>query len=133
VVGDRNPFPARGHDGEEPEDSCLLPSDENGSGGLPEGAEQGLYVTLPAEELTLAGFAQGGRADTMTPGPLMAVVVQAVVGENGAGLTGLSDDQLVGVISAARRLEAGPPGPSWPRPPSSPPATPPPAPSPAPE
>lgn len=101
-----NPFPARGHDGEEPEDSCLLPSDENGSGGLPEGAEQGLYVTLPAEELTLAGFAQGGRADTMAPGPLMAVVVQAVVGENGAGLTGLSDDQLVGVVSAARRLEA---------------------------
>ena len=100
------PFPARGHDGEEPEDYCLLPSDENGSGGVPEGAEQGLYVTLPAEELTLAGFAQGGRADTMAPGPLMAVVVHAVVGEDGVGLTGLSDDQLVGVISAARRLEA---------------------------
>ena len=63
-------------------------------------------MTLPAEELTLAGFAQGGRADTMAPGPLMAVVVHAVVGEDGVGLTGLSDDQLVGVISAARRLEA---------------------------
>ena len=84
-----DPFPANEHDGE-----------------VPEGAEQGLYVTMPAEELTLAGFAQGGRADTMTPGPLMAVVVQAVVGEDGAGLAGLSDDQLVGVISAARRLEA---------------------------
>jgi Domain of unknown function (DUF222) len=101
-----DPFPARGDDGEEPEDSCLLPSGEDGSGGLPEGAGQGLYVTLPAEELTLAGFAQGGRADTMAPGPLMAAVVHAVAGEDGAGLKALSDDQLIGVISAARRLEA---------------------------
>ena len=30
-----------------------------------EGAPQGLYVTLPAEELTLEGFAEDGRADTM--------------------------------------------------------------------
>ena len=78
-----DPFPAHGHDGEEPEDYCLLPSDENGSGGLPEGAEQGLYITLPPEHLTLAGFNQGGAADTMTPGPLLATVVHTVTGEDG--------------------------------------------------
>jgi hypothetical protein len=61
---------------------------------------------LPAEDLTLAGFAQGGRADTMAPGPLMAAVVHAVTGEDGAGLKALSDDQLIGVISATRRMEA---------------------------
>jgi hypothetical protein len=34
-------------------------------------------VTLPAEEMTLAGFAQGGRADTMAPGPLQELRVRA--------------------------------------------------------
>ena len=48
-----------------------------GPGGRDEagGIEQGLYVTLPAEELTLEGFAAGGRADTMAPGPLLAMVL----------------------------------------------------------
>ena len=86
--------------------------DEPPGSGLPgwddEGTEQGVYVTLPAEELTLDGFAQGGRADTMAPGPLMAAVVHTVVGEDGAGLKALSDDQLIGVISAARRLDPHP-------------------------
>ena len=95
-----DPFPGRWPDGEEPEGSDALPPDGE------EGAEQGLYVCLPAEELTLAGFAQDGRADTMPPGPLLAVVVDAITGEDGAGLSGLSDDQLVGVMTAGRRLEA---------------------------
>jgi hypothetical protein len=83
----QTPFPARGPDRDEPDDSGLLPSEDSGPGALPAGGcEQGLYVTLPAEELTLAGFGQGGRADTMAPGPLMAVVVHAVVGQDGAGL-----------------------------------------------
>jgi hypothetical protein len=67
---------------------------------------QGLYVCLPAEQLTLAGFAQGGEADTMAPGPLLAAVVHAVAGEDGSGLGGCSDDQLMGIISAARRMES---------------------------
>ena len=65
----QDPFPDHGHDGEEPEGSSPLPAGGNGSdaptptpapadaGGdemLPEGAEQGLFVCLPAEELTLA-------------------------------------------------------------------------------
>jgi len=65
-----------------------------------------LYVCLPAEELTLAGFAQDGTADTMAPGPLLAMVVHAITGEDGAGLAGLADDQLIGVMSAVRRIES---------------------------
>ncbi len=104
------PFPGTGHDGEEPGGSGLLPAggdgDGSGDGEPPEGLGQGLYVTLPAEELTLAGFDQHGRADTMAPGPLLASVVHAVTGQDGAGLGNLSDDQLIGVLSGARRMEA---------------------------
>jgi hypothetical protein len=71
-----------------------------------EGAQQGLYVTLPAEELTLEGFAGDGRADTMAPGPLLAMVLGAVAGEDGEGLAGLSDDQLIGFLSGTRRMES---------------------------
>ncbi len=63
-------------------------------------------MCLPAEELTLAGFAQDGRADTMAPGALLATLLDAVAGEGGSGLAALADDQLIGVISAARRMES---------------------------
>src|SRR2546423_12635837 len=83
--------------------------DEPWDSGLPEDAEQdipqGLYVTLPAEELTLEGFAADGRADTMAPGPLLAVVLGAVAGEDGEGLAGLSDDPPIGVLPGTRRME----------------------------
>jgi hypothetical protein len=106
-----DPFPGRRQDGEEPEGSGPLHAGGNGSGAgdgeaPPEGSEQGLFVCLPAEELSLAGFAQDGRTDTMAPGPLLAAVLYAVTGEDGAGLAGLSDDQLTGVMSAVRRLES---------------------------
>src|ERR1700749_4175147 len=85
------------------------PGEPQGS-GLPgdaeEGIQQGLFVTWPAEELTLEGFAENGRADTMAPGPLLAMVLGAVAGENGEGLAGLSDDQLIGFLSGARRMES---------------------------
>ena len=71
-----------------------------------EGIAQGLYVTLPAEELTLEGFAEDGRADIMAPGPLLAMVLDTVAGENGEGLAGLSDDQLIGFLSGTRRMES---------------------------
>ena len=87
--------------------------DEPQSSGLPgsgwsqdEGAPQGLYVTLPAEDLTLEGFAEDGRADTMAPGPLLAMILGAVAGEDGEGLAGLSDDQLIGFLSGTRRMES---------------------------
>jgi Domain of unknown function (DUF222) len=86
--------------------------DDAEPGGFPSagedapGPEQGLYITLPAEQLTLSGFNQGGAPDTMTPGALLATVVDTVTGEDGSGLAGCSDDQLMGIISAARRLES---------------------------
>jgi hypothetical protein len=94
--------------------AALFPEpDEPPGSGLPgdgraadEGIPQGLYVTLPAEELSLEGFAGDGRTDTMAPGPLLAMVLGAVAGENGEGLAGLSDDQLIGFLSGTRRMES---------------------------
>jgi hypothetical protein len=97
-----DPFPDPGPDSEEPGSSPLPPAEEEDGPGM----EQGLYMCLPPGQLTLAGFAQGGEADTMPPGALLAAVVDAVTGEDGAGLAGCSDDQLVGIIAAARRLES---------------------------
>ncbi len=90
-------LPNRGPGGGEP-----LPADGEG----PEGRQQGLFVCLPAEELTLEGFAQDGRSDTMAPGALLATLLDAITGEGGSGLAALGDDQLIGVVSAARRMES---------------------------
>jgi hypothetical protein len=91
--------------------AALFPEpDEPAGSGLPgdgdAGIPQGLYVTLPAEELSLEGFAGEGRVDTMAPGPLLAMVLGAVAGENGEGLAGLSDDQLIGFLAGTRRMES---------------------------
>jgi hypothetical protein len=117
------PTPDRGPD-EEPGDSplpaeerdvpeyCLpedcLPEDCLPEDCLPEDClpEQGLFVCLPAGEVTLDGFAEDGRADTMEPGPLLAAVVGAVTGEDAQGLKGTSDDQLTGILSASLRMES---------------------------
>jgi Domain of unknown function (DUF222) len=112
----RDPFPNPPGDAGEPDGSPLPPAAEGtgpedgweGPAGQdgPEGMGQGLYVCLPPEQVTLPGFAQGGASDTMAPGPLLAAVVGAVTGQDGSGVAALSDDQLMGIISAARRLEA---------------------------
>ena len=99
------PLPEHGPDGDEPEGSVPLPAEDE-DWDEEEGPQQGLYVTLPAEELTLEGFAEDGRADTMTPGPLLAAVLSAAAGEDGKGLAGLSDNQLIGFLSGARRMES---------------------------
>ena len=91
---------------DEPPGSGLSGEQDGDGWDEEEGAQQGLYVTLPAGELTLEGFAEGGRADTMAPGPLLAMVLGAVAGENGEGLAGLSDDQLIGFLSGVRRMES---------------------------
>src|ERR1700722_499137 len=96
----QNPLPGPGPDDAEPDG---FPPDEDADAPAP---EQGLFVTLPAEHLTLAGFCQGSASDTMAPGPLLATVVHTVTGQDGSGLAGCSDDQLLGIISAARRLES---------------------------
>jgi Domain of unknown function (DUF222) len=104
-----DPFPSPPGDPEEPDGSGLPPEDrESGpDDDREEGpGQQGLSVCFPPEQLTLAGFAQNGEADTMAPGPVLAAVVDAVTGQDGKGLAGCSDDQLMGIISAARRMES---------------------------
>src|SRR5580692_9094441 len=99
-----DPGPDDGPDDGEPDGSPPPPAAEQEADGP--GPEQGLYVCLPAEHLTLSGFAQGGAADTMPPGALLGTVVEAVTGEDGTGLPGCSDDQLMGIISAAARQQS---------------------------
>ena len=102
-----DPFPAPGPDGDEPDSPPPPPADGNATPDADpdEGPAQGLYVCLPSENLDVARFAQHGQSDAMPPGPLLASVVHALTGETAGGLSGLSDDQLMGVIAAARRLE----------------------------
>src|SRR5579862_2929580 len=102
----REPFPDRRPDDPEPDGSGWRWAGDTGPPSDSQAAEQGLFVCLPAEELTLAGFAQNGRSDTMAPGALLATVLDAVVGEGGSGLAALADDQLIGIISAAWRMES---------------------------
>jgi Domain of unknown function (DUF222) len=122
-----DPFPDPGHDDQEPDRSGPQSADRNGpedrdgeartdapvAAADPseheaplEEREQGLFVCLPAEQLDVAGFVQDGQSDTMAPGPLLATVLHALTGEDGAGLAALSDDQLMGIIAATQRLES---------------------------
>jgi Domain of unknown function (DUF222) len=98
----QEPFLFPPGDADEPDGSPLPAAEEDD----PEGMGQGLYICLPAEQLTLSGFAQGGEADTMTPGPLLATVMHTVTGREGAGLAGCQGDQLMGIVSAARRIQS---------------------------
>jgi hypothetical protein len=110
----QDPAPSAGQGAQEPDDwdaeasiLSLAAAIDAGQYEIPPEAppEQGLYLSVSPEQLTLEGFAQDGITDTMTPGPLLATVVDSVTGEDAAGLAVLSDNQLMGVISAARRLE----------------------------
>src|SRR5579862_178801 len=86
----RKPFPDRSPDDPDPDPSEWRRVDERQPVSDDRVPEQGLYVCLPAEELTLEGFAQDGRADTMAPGALLATLLDAITGEGGSGLAGLA-------------------------------------------
>ena len=114
-----DPFPDREGNGEAPDgwpeddwdaeaamDARIAAVDAGRYEVPPEGPVQGLFFCLPAEDLDVAGFARDGSLESELPGPLLGAVVNAVTGEDGQGLAALSDDQLIGVIGAARRLEA---------------------------
>ena len=92
----QDPFPSPEWDGDEPDG--VLPPDRP--------REEGLFICLPAEELDADRFAQSGPASDLPPSPLLATVVDTITGPDGDGLAGLSDDQLIGVIAAVRRLES---------------------------
>ena len=95
-----DPFCDPGDDGQEP-DGCLPPAGRDA-----EPAQQGLFLCLPAGSLDTDQFTQSGPAADMPPDPLLATIINTVTGMDGKGLAGLSDDQLIGVIAAVRRLES---------------------------
>jgi hypothetical protein len=95
-----DPFCDPGDDGQDP-DSGLPPA-----GPDAEPARQGLFLCLPAGSLDTGQFAQSGPAADIPPDPLLATIIDTVTGQDGTGLAGLSDDQLIGVIAAVRRLES---------------------------
>jgi Domain of unknown function (DUF222) len=91
-------------DGQEP-DGSLPPAGPQPSAEAEPG-QQGLFLCLPTGSLDTDRFAQCGPAADMPPDPLLATIIDTVAGEDGKGLAGLSDDQLIGVIAASRRLES---------------------------
>jgi Domain of unknown function (DUF222) len=95
-----DPFCDSGDGSQEP-DSCPPDADPEA-----EVTQQGLFLCLPAGSLDADQFAQVGPTAGMPPDPLLATIVDTVTGEDRKGLAGLSDDQLVGVIAAVRRLES---------------------------
>jgi hypothetical protein len=91
-----DPFCDPGDDGQEPD--RRLPDAEL--------AQQGLFLCLPAGSLDADQFTQSGPASDMPPDPLLATIVDTVAAKDRKGLTGLSDDQLIGFVAAGRRLES---------------------------
>lgn len=95
----QDPFPDPGEDdGEEPEE-FPPPYAESGP-------EQGLFLCLPAGEFDPDQFAQSGPASDLPPGATTATLMELVGGAGGSSVAGLSDDQLVGFIAAAKRQES---------------------------
>ena len=72
----------------------------------PDAGRQGLFLSVPAGSFDADRFAQSGPAGEMPPDPLLATIIDAVTGPDGTGVATLSDDQLIGVIAAVRRLES---------------------------
>ena len=72
----------------------------------PDAGRQGLFLSVPAGSFDADRFAQSGPAAEMPPDPLLATIIDAVTGPDGPGAGTLSDDQLIGVIAAVRRLES---------------------------
>ena len=102
-----DPFPSPPGDAEEPDSSPLTPAaEEDGREDDWEGPEQGLYITLPAEHLTLTGFARAAPPTRWPPARCWPPSWTRSPARTAPGLAGCSDDQLMGIISAARRLES---------------------------
>jgi hypothetical protein len=58
---------------------------------------------LTAQDISGAGFGEGGTAQQLCPGPVLATLVHAATTDEKI-LATLSDDDLVGVITAVRRV-----------------------------
>ena len=95
-----DPFPRPGEDDDQEPDSSRPDGDI--------GPEQGLFLflCLPAENFDPDQFAQSGPAADMAPGPMLGTIIDVAVGEDGSGLAGMSYDQLIGIVAAARRMQS---------------------------
>ncbi|GEM_PF-4135818 len=97
--GGCGPWPADWWDGGGEALDALVAEADAGRCEVPFGGED-------AGDLGPEAFAPGGLAEGMGPGPVLAGLVHAAAGADGAGLDALSEDQLLAVVAAARRLEA---------------------------
>src|ERR1700677_2427389 len=92
-------------DGEErsssPSSSSRAGKGPSGTGGGPSGTGEG-----PGRPAEAAGFADGGAADVMAPGAVLAGLVTAVTGPDGSVLGTLTDEEVLGVLGAVQRLAA---------------------------
>ncbi len=68
-------------------------------GGVPEALAAGFTHRDPGQHG--AGFAAGGAADVMAPGPVLDGLAEQAAAD---GLDGLDDDELAGLLCASRRL-----------------------------
>jgi len=60
---------------------------------------------LTAQDVSGSGFGQDGTADQLRPGPVLATLVHAAT-SNQQVLASLPDDDLIGIIRAARKMES---------------------------
>jgi hypothetical protein len=60
---------------------------------------------LTAQDISGSGFGQDGTADQLRPGPVLATLVHAAT-SNQQVLASLPDDDLIGIIRAARKMES---------------------------
>jgi hypothetical protein len=105
-----DPWPASLWDGPEPEeptDAELLGLWPDPFAGAPQDADTWLAdLTDPGSQVPSAagiGFAAGGPLDQMTPNPILAGFAADAFDD---GLGRLSDDELMGLLTAARRLSS---------------------------
>ena len=106
MLQDPFPDPDPADDSGEPDDGPE-PDDGLPPGGLDdEGPQQGLFLSVPAGHFDPDRFTQSGPAAEMPPDSLLATIMDTVTSPDGPGVAGLGDDQLIGVIAAARRLES---------------------------
>src|SRR3984957_2972410 len=117
MLPDPSTSPAGGRgdpgDGQEPDDypppewpEPDLPGTGQPGAVYPDAGTQGLFLSVPAGAFDADRLPQAGPAAEMPPDPLLATIIDAVTGPAGPGVGTLSDDQLIGVIAAVRRLES---------------------------
>jgi hypothetical protein len=104
------PFPAPRLDvpkpADDPEDTWFLDEEWESAayfGSLMTAAGEGEELT--AQDISGSGFGQDGTADQLRPGPMLATLVHAAT-SNQQVLASLPDDDLIGIIRAARKTES---------------------------